>query len=112
MRTLLASCGADVRVAGSADEALAVIAIWHPDVLVSDVGMPGKDGYALISEVRSRGDTARRLPAVALTAYASVDDRIRVLAEGYQAHVAKPLEPGELVAVVSSLYRGAQEARA
>jgi signal transduction histidine kinase/ActR/RegA family two-component response regulator len=111
VRTLLASCGADVRVAGSADEALTILAEWHPDVLVSDIGMPVKDGYALISAVRARGDTAARLPAVALTAYASVDDRIRLLSAGYQAHVAKPLELGELVAVISSLYRGAREMR-
>jgi signal transduction histidine kinase/ActR/RegA family two-component response regulator len=111
VRTLLASCGAEVRVAGSADHALEILDRWKPDVLVSDVGMPGKDGYALIAAVRARGDNAARLPAIALTAYASVEDRIRLLSAGFQAHVAKPLELGELVAVVSSLYRAAQEGR-
>jgi CheY-like chemotaxis protein len=77
-----------------------------PDVLVSDIGMPGEDGFALIRRVRelppARGG---RLPAAALTAYARADDRRRVLNAGYVMHVPKPVEIGDLVAVVASLAR-------
>jgi CheY-like chemotaxis protein len=104
VRVLLAGQGAEVEVAASAAQALDILARWRPDVLVSDVGMPGQDGYGLIRNVRLRDDDKpQRLPAVALTAYATVDDRVRLLSAGFQAHVAKPLDPAELVAVVASL---------
>jgi len=102
--TLLDSCGAEVRVAGSAAQALQVIDTWKPDVLISDIAMPEEDGYVLIKRIRARnsrqgGDT----PAVALTAYASPGDRVNILAAGFQMYLVKPADPGELVAVVASL---------
>jgi PAS domain S-box-containing protein len=104
VQALLALQGADVRTARSTPEALAVLDEWRPDVLVSDIGMPEEDGYALIARVRARTDSASgAIPAVALTAYARVEDRIRVLAAGFDMHVAKPIDPGELVAVVARL---------
>jgi len=106
VRALLASCGAEVRVAASVDQATDILGRWTPDVLVSDIGMPGEDGYGLIAKVRARTDRAARIPAVALTAYASVDDRVRLLSAGFQMHVPKPVEPAELVAVVASAARG------
>jgi signal transduction histidine kinase/ActR/RegA family two-component response regulator len=96
--------GAEVAIATSADEALDAMDRLLPDVLVSDVAMPGKDGYALIRAVRSR--SRRRgglIPAVALTAYASAEDRIRILSEGFQMHVPKPIEPIELATVIARL---------
>jgi CheY-like chemotaxis protein len=107
VRTLLERCGATVRTAGSAAEARACLSAWVPDVLVSDVGMPGEDGYALIESVRAGSGAIAEIPAVALTAYASRDDKVRLLSAGYQAHVAKPVDPEELVAVITSLGRAA-----
>ncbi len=74
-------------------------------MLVSDIAMPGEDGYTLMRRLEERGDGAARarLPAVALTAHARVEDRIHALSSGFQSHVSKPVEPRELVAVVASL---------
>jgi PAS domain S-box-containing protein len=102
MQTVLAQRGAQVTAASSAAEALACVERETPDVLLSDIGMPGMDGYALIRELRER-PSARGIPAAALTAYAHADDRGQAIAAGYQLHVAKPVEPAELVAVVASL---------
>ena len=101
---LLESCGAEARVAGSVTEALAVFDAWQPDVLVSDIAMPGEDGYSLIRKIRAR--TPERggiVPAVALTAYAKIEDRVTILAAGFQMYLSKPADPNELIAVVSSL---------
>jgi PAS domain S-box-containing protein len=96
--------GADVRAAGSAAEALEAIDELNPDILVSDIAMPGEDGYELIRQLRSRERShGRRLPAVALTAYARTEDRERALHAGYQEHLAKPVEPARLSAVVADL---------
>ena len=73
-------------------------------MLISDIGMPGKDGYELIREIR-RCAEHKRLPAVALTAFARAEDRIRALNAGYNMHVAKPVDPRELLTVVASLVR-------
>ena len=104
LRSLLEGGGASVTCAASAAEAWAALAGGGYDVLVSDIGMPGEDGYALIRRVRER-EAARggKLPAVALTAYARDEDRTRALLSGFHAHVAKPVNPAELVAVVASL---------
>jgi PAS domain S-box-containing protein len=102
METVLSQRGAQVTAASSAVEALACVDREPPDVLLSDIGMPGMDGYALIRELRERPG-AREIPAAALTAYAHADDRDQAIAAGYQLHVAKPVEPAELVAVVASL---------
>ena len=104
VQVLLTSCGAEVRVANSAAEALAVLEGWEPDVLLSDIAMPGEDGYELISKVRARdARRGRHLPAVALTAYAKIEDRVSILAAGFQMYLSKPADPGELIAVVASL---------
>jgi PAS domain S-box-containing protein len=98
--------GADVRTAGSADEALAVLAGDVPDILISDIGMPGTDGYDLIRQVRSlQTEKGRRVAAIALTAYTRVEDRLQALRAGYDMHVPKPVELTELCAVAASLTR-------
>jgi signal transduction histidine kinase/ActR/RegA family two-component response regulator len=104
VQALFTSCGATVRLASSAAEALAVLDGWKPDVLVSDIAMPVEDGYALIRKVRAR-DVAHggNMPALALTAYAKIEDRVSILAAGFQMYLSKPADPAELVAVVSSL---------
>src|SRR5204862_7438036 len=89
VRELFASCGAECGGAGSAQHAREVLQRWRPHVLVSDVAMPGEDGYALIADVRSHNGDAAQLPALALTAYASRNDKIRLLAAGFHAHVSK-----------------------
>jgi CheY-like chemotaxis protein len=94
--------GAEVRTAASVRAALDVLGAWLPDVLVTDIGLPGEDGYALLQQVRAQ-EGRERLPAVALTAYAQAHDRTRALAAGFEAHVAKPVDPDELLAVVSGL---------
>ena len=104
LRAVLEQCGSEVRTAGSAAEALALIAESKPDVLVSDIGMPEEDGYELIGKVRGlEAGLNERVPAIALTAYARLEDRIRALNAGFQVHVPKPIEPAELIAVVASL---------
>jgi CheY-like chemotaxis protein len=101
VRTMLSDRGADVRVAASAAQALEVLDRWKPDVLVTDIGMPDEDGYSLLAKVRARHDGSERIPIVALTAYASVEDRVRLLSAGFSMHVPKPIEPAELLAVVA-----------
>jgi PAS domain S-box-containing protein len=96
-------CGSNVRTTTSAAGALATIEEWKPDVLVADISMPEMDGYELIRRVRARSDEHGRIPAVALTAMARVEDRLKALSAGYQMHVAKPVELEELRAVVASL---------
>jgi PAS domain S-box-containing protein len=105
VRRILVGREAVVTVVSTADEALAIMDQVEPDVLVSDIGMPGKDGLTLIREIRGSESSMRkrRMPAVALTAFARPEDRIRVLQAGYNTHVAKPVDPRELIAVVGSL---------
>ncbi|WP_158625125.1 hybrid sensor histidine kinase/response regulator [Corallococcus terminator] len=104
LRTLLEDSGAHVLTAGSAEEGLQVLQAERPDVLVSDIGMPGTDGYGFIERVRALpADRGGRTPAVAITAYARSEDRTRVLRAGFQSHVPKPVEPVELLAVLESL---------
>ncbi|PTX93298.1 hypothetical protein DB345_16930 [Spartobacteria bacterium LR76] len=106
LRSILAQCGASVRTAGSASEALSQMDSRVPDVLVSDIGMPGQDGYGLIREVRMRPrEKGGHVPALALTAFARSDDRRRAISAGFHMHLAKPVEPAELVTVVASLAR-------
>ncbi len=106
VRLLLVQSGADVRVAASASQALEILNRWTPDVLVSDIGMPVEDGYALLAKVRARADERGRIPAIALTAYAAVEDRVRLLSAGFQMHVAKPADPGELTAAIATVHGG------
>ena len=102
--TLLTRAGASVLRAASAGEALDLLASDIPDVILSDIGMPGKDGYAFIRELRGRPlGKGGQIPAVALTAYARPDDRFRALSSGFQMHLAKPVEVRELLRVVANL---------
>jgi signal transduction histidine kinase len=102
----LAGFGAEVKGSSSAAEALAALPGWGADVLVSDIGMPGEDGYALIRRVRALPpEQGGNTPAAALTAFARTEDRVRALSAGFQIHVPKPVEPVELVAVVQNLAR-------
>jgi CheY-like chemotaxis protein len=85
-------------------EALLAIAQQHPDVLVSDIGMPEEDGYSLIQQLRQREAKAgKQLPAVALTAYATESARQQALAAGFQMHLSKPVEPDDLAGAVAKL---------
>ena len=102
--SLLTRCGADVTVARSATEAFRLLKQVHPDVMVSDIGMPFEDGYELMRKVRALSEeNGGKTPAVALTAYARPEDRMRALRAGYQMHVSKPIELTELVTIVASL---------
>jgi PAS domain S-box-containing protein len=102
VQTVLADCGADVWVAESVDAALDVLAGTFVDVLVSDIGMPGADGYDLITRIREmEREHGGRIPAVALTAYAGEDNRDRALAAGFTAHVTKPVSPSALVRIIA-----------
>jgi signal transduction histidine kinase len=104
LSTMLQQAGAIVLSVPNAADALALLDREAFDVLVSDIGMPGEDGYALIRSVRQRAiDSGGRIPAAALTAYARTEDRLRALAAGFQIHVPKPVQPEELVTVVASL---------
>jgi PAS domain S-box-containing protein len=101
---ILEQCGAEVKTYGSAAEALEALKQFEPDVLISDIGMPQEDGYVLIEKVRSlEPERGGRIPAVALTAYARAEDRLRALSAGYNMHVPKPVEPAELAVVIASL---------
>jgi signal transduction histidine kinase len=111
---MLEGFGAQVSVAESGQAALSLLFAQRPDVLIADLGMPGMDGYALIEQVRGLDpDFGGLTPAVAVTAYASPQDRLRALQAGYQNHVAKPVEAEELAIVIASLAgRPAQDKRA
>jgi CheY-like chemotaxis protein len=101
---ILGQAGAVVTVAASADEALDVLRRWRPDVLVSDIGMPGDDGYVLIRKVRALGfEEGGQVRAVALTAYARSEDRVLALEAGFHTHIAKPVDPLELTALIAGL---------
>jgi CheY-like chemotaxis protein len=104
VQRVLSEHGADVWTAGSSDDARSVFSEVRPDVLVSDIGMPGEDGYELIRAIRALpDDQGGKTPAAAVTALSRVEDRKRALLAGFHTHVAKPVEPAELVAVVASL---------
>jgi CheY-like chemotaxis protein len=105
LQTVLEQCQANILTASSAAEAFEKVQEFNPHIIVSDIGMPGEDGYKLIRKIRAREkkENLTRVPAVALTAYARVDDRMKALAAGFQMHVPKPVEPAELAAVITSL---------
>jgi PAS domain S-box-containing protein len=104
IRTVLEQCGVKVETATSADAGFDAFRLFQPDVLISDVGMPDVDGYEFIRRIREFEKPLRtKVPAVALTAFARIEDRVKSLAAGYQMHVAKPVEPGELLTIVASL---------
>lgn len=99
--TVLTQQGAKVSQAGHATDALLQLVESVPDVMVSDIGLPGEDGYELVRAIRARGYTPATLPAIALTAYSRREDQRLALQAGFQAHVAKPVEPAILVAAVA-----------
>jgi CheY-like chemotaxis protein len=104
---VLADAGADVRAVASSDEAIRSLQGFRPQVLVSDIGMPGRDGYALIRDIRMLPDAAlSAVPALALTAFARAEDGIRALTAGYQLHLGKPVDEARLLAAVASLVDG------
>jgi signal transduction histidine kinase/CheY-like chemotaxis protein len=98
--TVVENAGAEVRGAGSAQDALTVLRAWPPDVLLSDIEMPHEDGYVLMAQISA---IDRRPIAIAVTAHSRPEDRLKAVAAGFQWHLPKPIEPSELVAVVASL---------
>jgi CheY-like chemotaxis protein/nitrogen-specific signal transduction histidine kinase len=104
VKQILLECRADVKTAASAAEALDLLPVFRPDVLVSDIGMPVRDGYEFMQAVRQlRSEQGGRTPSIALTAFARPEDRALAMQAGYQVHVAKPVDPQELMARVASL---------
>jgi CheY-like chemotaxis protein len=106
VREILETTGAEVATVESAKGALLYVETARPDVIIADLGMPEMDGFELISRLRrGRNTAARDVPAAALTAYARSEDRAKALRTGFQMHLAKPIDPGELMAAVASLVR-------
>ncbi|HVW65269.1 MAG TPA: ATP-binding protein [Nitrosospira sp.] len=103
IREVLTDCEAEVAAAASAAEGLEMLKTQRPDVMISDIGMPGKDGYQLIREIRQLpASSGGKIPAIALTAFASSEDRTKAMIAGYQMHLSKPVEPHELVATIAA----------
>jgi CheY-like chemotaxis protein len=101
---VLNGCDALVEIAGNAEEAIEKLKTFKPDVFVSDIGMPGEDGYSLIRRIRKLSrEEGGMVPAIALTAYARMEDRVRAISAGFQMHIAKPVESAELVTMIASL---------
>ena len=105
---VLSDVGATVFEVGTADAAIRSIGANKPTILISDIGMPHLDGYELLRKVRGLGYSAEDLPAIALTAFARMEDRARALASGFQDHLVKPLDPNSLIARVAALSRAAK----
>lgn len=103
MKRLLESRGAQVTTTPGAQEAMAAISEDAPDVILSDIAMPGEDGYALMRRIRGLPGALAEIPAAAVTAFARPDDRARALLCGFQLHLAKPIDPLELLAAVANL---------
>lgn len=104
IKRILSGCGAQVETADSGATALRMLRKSKPHVLIMDIGMPSEDGYTVMRKVRElSGDDGGRIPAIALTAFARSEDRRRAILGGFQMHIAKPVEPPELIAMVASL---------
>jgi len=104
LEAILSRQGAEIRVASSAREAYRIFAEWRPAVLLADIEMPGEDGYSLVRRIRAlTGREGVSVIAMALTAYARAEDRVRALSAGFQFHLAKPVDPIELTSVIASL---------
>ena len=102
LKRILTERGATVVLADSTDEALLQMATFHPDLLISDIGMPERDGYDLIGQLRNH-PAWKAIPAIALTAFAMADDRMQAVRSGYQAHIGKPVMPADLIDTVAAL---------
>ncbi len=93
-----------MRTAASVAEAMSIVLKEPPALLISDIGMPFEDGYSLIRQLRQLpAEQGGRIPAIALTAFARAEDRVNAIVSGFQHHLAKPVEPAELLAVIASL---------
>ena len=104
IRFVLEQCGGVVTTVADAESAMEAFHATRPAIMISDIGLPEVDGYELLRRIREdERQTGRKTPAVALTAFARIEDRVKALAAGYQMHVAKPVEPGELLTIVASL---------
>jgi CheY-like chemotaxis protein len=101
---LLMDHGGEVVAAGGVDEALGAVQVFRPDVIVSDIGMPGKDGFFLLKELQRQLSGESVPPAVAVTAFAREEDRERVFQAGFRRHLSKPVDVAELVSAVRQLY--------
>ncbi|MEO1067701.1 MAG: response regulator, partial [Cyanobacteria bacterium J06638_6] len=110
LSVLLEELGAEVVSASSSQEALAIVEHFRPTVIISDIGMPDEDGYDFLATVRSRADdNLRKIPAIALTAYAHEADRQRAFSAGFQDHITKPFEPDEVARVLTALLRSSRD---
>jgi CheY-like chemotaxis protein len=103
LELVLRDQGASVRAVSTADDAISALRAGAFDILLSDIGLPNEDGYALLA--RARKSEGMRIPAIALTAYASRDDRARAAAAGFDSHVSKPVDPSALVGAIGALVR-------
>jgi len=101
---ILQKAGATVELAASTGEALELLHISRPTILVADIGMPGEDGYELMRRVRALSEQElAQLPAMALTAYARAEERAQAFSAGFQSHMTKPVEPAELIAMIARM---------
>jgi PAS domain S-box-containing protein len=106
VKTILEECGAEVQAARSAAEGFEILKEWGPDVIISDIEMPHEDGYSLITRLRALSiEEGGQTPAIALTAHARDEDRLRALSSGFDGHVSKPMDAAELVTVIANLAR-------
>ena len=104
LRVTLTNSGADVKTCASSSDALATVKSWKPDCIVSDLGMPGEDGYELIKKVRALGKKdGGKIPAIALTGFAGPHDKTQAIAAGYQVHISKPVDLGYLTSEIMRL---------
>ena len=104
VRWILTGCGAEVETAGNATEALAAVERLRPHVLLCDIGMPEVDGTQLLRQIRALGrEKGGNVPAIALTAFARSEDRVRALRAGFEIHLSKPVQPGELTATFARI---------
>ncbi|WP_017652855.1 response regulator [Fortiea contorta] len=108
--TVLEADGATVTAVTSAAATLEMLPKLQPNVLICDIAMPYEDGYTLIRKIRAlQPDKGATIPAIALTAYADSEDRVRALEAGFQTHIGKPVEPEKLVATITTLVAHSQE---
>ncbi len=108
---LLQDWHANVVTAASAEEAMAALGRDMPHLIVSDIGMPGTDGYALLRQIRALNDARADIPAVAVTAYVRREDQVQAARAGFQAHLSKPVDAGQLQSTVQRLVRQASANR-